>query len=138
MNARGEKLMRLSAISCAAFLALTVSAYAQPSPFAPLPAAGPAHAIGTGGTAVAVIKGPVRGCYVVNPINAAAQGIANVENAYLDVVSATPGSTDAAGNGTVLLMLPGDSWSCPFALSLGQNVMMNAATAGHAFTVVSW
>lgn len=101
------------------------------------PAAGATSTVATGGTAVTVIAGPCNGGYVVNPANAAAQGIGSAENAYLDMVG-TPGSTDAtAGSGTSMILFPGQSFTIP-ALALGVSVKVNAATSGHLLTVVKW
>lgn len=100
------------------------------------PKAGTASAIGTGGTAVTLITGPVNGGYIVNPANSSAQGIATAENAYIDMVG-TPGSTDAAGNATTTILTPGQSFSIP-ALASGVLVKANAATTGHKFTVTVW
>ena len=100
------------------------------------PAAGTASTITTGGTAVTIVTGPIKGGYIVNPINLAAQGIAAAENAYCDPV-ASPGSTDANGNGTTAILTPGAPFYIP-ALATGILVKCNAATSGHKLTVVVW
>jgi len=91
-------------------------------------------AIATGGTAVTVVSGPVNGAFVYNPPNAASQGIGAAENLYIDMVG-TPGSTDAAGNGTTATIVPGQNYQIPM---LAPNVLvkMNAATSGHKVTGV--
>ena len=95
-----------------------------------------ATAIVTNNTAIIVVTGPINGGFVANPINAAAQGIGAVENAYLDMVG-VPGATDAAANGTTYLLSPGQSFTLP-PLAAGVNVRVNAASAGHKFTVNVW
>ncbi len=95
-----------------------------------------ASVITTGGTAIVVAEGPINGGYVVNPPNAASQGIGGAENAYIDMV-AGPGDTDAAANGTTRILFPGDSFPLP-ALTSGVLVKVNAATGGHKLTVVTW
>lgn len=100
------------------------------------PAAGTASAIVTGGTAVTMVTGPINGGYITNPINLAAQGIVAAENAYLNMV-ATPGSTDANGNGTTVILAAGQTFTLP-ALAAGVLVKVNAATTGHKMTVVVW
>lgn len=100
------------------------------------PAAGTTSTVVTGGTAVTLVTGPIKGGYITNPINLASQGIAAAENAYIDPVG-SPGSTDTAGNGTTVILTPGQTYSLP-ALSTGVLVKGNAATSGHKFTVVVW
>lgn len=100
------------------------------------PTAGTTSTVATGGTAVTVATGVIHGGYVTNPINAAGQGIAAAENAYLDMV-ASPGSTDGAGNGTTVILQPGQTFTLP-PLTTGIAVKVNAATSGHKLTVVIW
>jgi len=103
------------------------------------PRAGSASAIAVGGTAVVLIAGPCAGGYVTNPPTAASQGIAATdiaENVYVDPV-ASPGSTDATGNGTTALLQPGQTFTVP-ALAPGTMLRANAATSGHKLTVVVW
>jgi hypothetical protein len=100
------------------------------------PRAATTSTITTGGTAVTLFTGPINGGYVANPINAAAQGISVAENAYVDPVG-TPGSTDAAANGTTMLLEPGQTFSLP-VLGVGVNFKANAASSGHKLTVVVW
>lgn len=100
------------------------------------PAAGLVSIITTGGTAVTLANGPCNGGYIVNPPNLSSQGIVTAENAYIDLVG-TPGSTDATGNATTSIMLPGGVFYLP-ALASGVHVKANAATSGHKLTVVVW
>lgn len=100
------------------------------------PATGTTATIVTGGTAVTLATGPINGGYVINPANAASQGIVTAENAYVDPV-ATPGSTDAAANGTTALLQAGQSFYLP-PLVTGVLVKGNAGTSGHKLTVVTW
>jgi hypothetical protein len=100
------------------------------------PAAGAAVAIVTGGTAVTVFSGPINGAVIVNPPNAAAQGIATAESLYISMVG-TPGSTDAGANGTTIVLAAGASYTFP-ALASAVTVKANAATTGHKFTAIDW
>lgn len=121
-------------------MATIVGAYlagqGKPLPVVPQAPPNPVTALATAGVAIVAVLGPINGGYIVNPANAAAQKIATAENAYLDMV-ATPGSTDAAANGTCVLLQPGQDFYLP-ALSDGVQVKLNAATSAHAFTVVVW
>lgn len=130
-----------AALSCDASgnLKITGSSGGTPVPVKPAPVtplAGTTATIATGGTAVTILSGPINGCYVVNPLNAAAQGIGAAENAYVDPVG-TPGSSDSAANGTTTLLQSGQSFTCP-PFASGINLKANAATSGHKLTVVSW
>lgn len=100
------------------------------------PVVGTTAAIATGGTAVTLVTGPASGGYIVNPQNAAAQGISVSENAYVDP-AATPGSTDSAANGTTAILQPGQVFRVP-PLATGALIKGNAATSGHKLTVVTW
>lgn len=98
------------------------------------PEAGLADVIVNAGVAIIAATGPFNGGYVINPNPAAAQGLGLPENAYLDMTGA-PGSTDATGFGTCKILFPGDEFTLP-AVETGVNVWLNAASAGHRFTVV--
>lgn len=98
-------------------------------------ASGTIAIITTGGTPVALATGPINGGYVLNPLNAASQGV-TAENAYVDPVG-TPGSTDSAGNGTTAILQPGQPFYLP-PLATGAVVKGNANTSGHKLTVVTW
>ncbi len=123
---------------------LTLPALAADSPqdnlfdaYAPLkPAAGTTATIAVGGTAVTLFSGPSLGGYIVNPYNAAAQGISVAETAYIDMVG-TPGSTDAAASGTTATLVAGQVFNVP-RLAADVSVKANAATSGHILTVVQW
>lgn len=106
------------------------------TPVTNTPVAGTTATIVTGGTAVTFVTGPIKGGYITNPINLAAEGIAAAENLYIDPVG-TPGSTDAAANGTTVILTPGQPYALP-ALAAGVLVKANAATSGHKATVVVW
>lgn len=100
------------------------------------PAALPISLVTTGGTSVIAVTGPNNGGYIYNPPNAASQGIAGAENLYVDLVG-TPGSTDAAANGTTTIVVPGATFTIP-PLSAGTRVRVNAATSLHAFSGSQW
>lgn len=89
-----------------------------------------------GGAALPAVTGPINGGFITNPINSAAQGITNAENLYVDMVAA-PGSTDATGYGTTVILQPGQNFVLP-PLAAGVNVWINAATSGHRITGEVW
>lgn len=100
------------------------------------PKAALTYTVTTGGVAVAFADGPINGGFIINPLTAAAQGISNAENLYIDCVN-TPGDTDATGNNTTTILQPGQSFTL-FALATGSNWQMNAASSGHKVTIVLW
>lgn len=100
------------------------------------PAAGTASSITTGGTAVTLVTCPCLGGFITNPPNLASQGIAGAENFYVDMVG-TPGSTDANGNGTTVILQAGQTFYIP-AAPTGVVVKGNAATSGHKVSVEKW
>lgn len=106
-------------------------ACAQSNP-APIPRTCAATAVATGGTAVTAVTGPINNGFITNPPNAAAQGIVTAENMYIDLIN-SPGHTDAAGNGTTTILVPGQTFSLG-QLGIGVTVKINAATSSHAFT----
>ena len=99
------------------------------------PKAATASVIATGGTFVTVVTGPILGGYLLNPPNAASQGV-TAETLYVDPV-AHPGSTDGTANGTTSALVAGATYTIP-ALAAGHSLFANAATTGHKFTVVVW
>lgn len=101
------------------------------------PSAGTTSQIVVGGQAVVAIIGPVSGGYIVNPESAADQGISAVEQLFVDPV-ASPTSASGSGNGTASSLDAGQPWTLPCAIPDGVTVRVNAATAGHKFTVVVW
>ena len=101
-----------------------------------IPTAPLATSIVVAGTAVVVATGPINGGFITNPYNAAAQGVGSAENLYVDCIN-TPGSTDAAGNGTTSIVQPGQTFTLA-ALPSGYSYRVNAASAGHKFTVNLW
>lgn len=102
------------------------------SPAATTPAAGTASAIVTGGAATTLVTGPVKGCYIVNPLTATEQNIAAAEVAQINAVT----TAVATGRGTNATLQPGQSFSCVPGQTT--NVSAIAATTAHAFTVVVW
>lgn len=92
--------------------------------------------IGTGGTAITIVAGPVNGGFITNPLNAAAQNIVTAENANIDMV-ATPSAGDAGGSGTAQLLVPGQPFTVP-PLSSSGAIKINASTTGHKFTCEVW
>jgi hypothetical protein len=118
-------------------LAAVLTALETVAPTAALvPSVATASAIVTGGTALTIATGPINGGYVTNPANSARQAIATAEPLYIDPV-ASPGSTDAAANGTTTALDIGQTYTIP-ALASGHVLRANAATSGHKFTIVVW
>lgn len=96
------------------------------------PAAGTAHAIVTGGTALTAVTGPVNGCYIVNPLSATDEGISTVEPLYVNPVT----TATTTGNSTTAALQPGQTFTCVPGQST--SVSVNATTTSHAFVVVKW
>ena len=97
------------------------------------PAAGTAHILTTGGSAVTLVTGPVQGCYILNPLTAADQNIATAEVAYVNpVTTATQNST----NGSSTALQPGQSFNCIPGMTT--NVSGIAATNSHNLVVIAW
>lgn len=86
-----------------------------------------------GGNPVTVANAATSGGYVTNPLSASDQGLANAEPLYVDPVGPC---VNLAAGGTILALQPGDT----FQLVPGSTLptIVNAATAGHKFTVVLW
>jgi len=90
----------------------------------------------TGGVAVTAIPANPNGGYITNPYSAADQGISTAEVLYLDPTGAAPGSTPGSGNGSVVALQPGQTWT---VIALQNTVTkVNAGTTGHKFTAVYW
>lgn len=104
------------------------------TPSKAIPMAGVNSEITVGGQPVVLVNGPCLGGFIINPPNAASQGIAATENLYVDPVD-DPGDTDANANGTTSIVFPGAQFNFP-ALSTGVQIKGNAATSGHKLTVV--
>lgn len=109
-------------------LALLVSVNAVAS----TPNAATTFTVVTGGVPVILVTGPVTGCYVINPLSAADQGIATAEVAQVDPVKTAP----SVGNNTTSTLQPGQGYSCPQGMTT--NLSAVAATSGHKFNVVKW
>lgn len=101
------------------------------------PFAGVANTVTNAGVAIVAVVGPVNGGYITNPANAAAQGIMTAENINVDMTS-PPLAGDAYGYGTTVLLTPGQNFNIPGPLATGQQIWVNASTAGHRITVVVW
>lgn len=97
------------------------------------PAAALATKISAAAEAVIVATGPIRGGYIVNPLDLEGQGVA-AEPLNVDMVG-VPGGTPADVNGTTCALLPGQTFIIP-KLASGVLLRANAATAGHKFTAV--
>lgn len=99
-------------------------------PVTPVP--GNASEVIVGGTPVTAVLGGPNGGLIVNPYTSDDQGLSDAEVLYIDPV----GAAGVEGNGTTFTLQPGQSW----ALIPGQTTptSVNAPTAGHKFSVVSW
>lgn len=91
-------------------------------------AAGDAHQVVTGGTAVTAFAASsmTTGGMIVNPPNASA-------SLFVDPVN-VPGTTAPGTNGTTIELLPGREWRAPGPLSGA--VMVNSSDSAHAFTAI--
>lgn len=96
------------------------------------PTPGNASEVISGGVPVVAIVGGPNGGVITNPLTEADQGISPVENLYVNPV----GNATLNGNGTTFSLLPGQSWSAIPGQTTATSV--NAATAGHKFSVVNW
>jgi hypothetical protein len=100
-----------------------------------IPQAGAATTVVTGGTpvvAIAAVATGIGGGYITNPFLATDQGIVTAEPLYLSIV----GAAGLAGNGSVVALQPGQSFSLPAGMNAA--VSINAVTNGHKFTAVWW
>lgn len=102
------------------------------SPVSTTPTGATASTIAAGGAANILVTGPVKGCYIVNPVTAADENIAAAETVYLNPVT----TATANGRGTNSAIVPGQSFSCVPGQTT--NVSGIAATTGHALNVVAW
>jgi hypothetical protein len=96
-----------------------------------------ANTITTGGTAVLIVQGPALGVLIQNPVSASTQGLTTAENLYVNIVNATPPSTDAAAFGSNYVLQPGDSMVLP-SIASNIGIRVNAASSGHRFSANSW
>lgn len=100
----------------------------NPYPIQIFPAA--SYSIGIGGSPVAVIPAGMTGGLIVNPAAAYDQGIAFAEDLYVDVVN----PAIVGDNATCVALVPGQSYWLPTPIT--NPVTVNAATAGHSFSVI--
>lgn len=83
-------------------------------------------------TSIVAIPANQAGGYIVNPLDAADQGLTNSEVLYVDQVG--PAKTQA--NGTTIALQPGQSYAIvPFTLT---PVTAASNSASHKFTAVCW
>ena len=97
-----------------------------------IPQGGVSSVIATGGTAVVAVNGGPNGGKITNPLLAVDQGLITAEVLYVNAV--TTAMTSA--NGTTFALQPGQSWDIIPGQTTATSV--NAATSGHAFSVMSW
>lgn len=112
---------------------LCTNSTATTTPAATTPAAGTAHAIVTGGVAVRFVTGPVKGCYITNPLSATDEGIATVEPLYVNAVTT---ATTLATDGSSVALQPGQTFNCVPGQTT--HVSANALTSSHNAVVVAW
>ena len=96
------------------------------------PRPGAVSIVTTGGTAVTAVPGPSNGCYIINPLSTADQGVSPAEPLYVDPTTAAT----TAGNATNTAIAPGQPWFCVPNSTV--SVSVNAASSGHKYTVVRW
>jgi hypothetical protein len=84
--------------------------------------------VATGGAAVTIMRGPILGGRIWNPISASDQGTVEPEVLYVDIV----GPASLGESATTAPIQPGASFAVP-ALGVGSDVSVNAATSGHRF-----
>ena len=88
------------------------------------------EAVAKGGTPVIAITGLVFGGFIYNPDNAAAQGLVEVEDLFVDIVNAA----EPNENATCASIPPGGYYFVPSGYS--GNVSINAASDGHRFAAI--
>jgi hypothetical protein len=86
----------------------------------------------TPGTAVIAIQPNQAGGYIVNPTDAADQGLASPELLYINQVS----NALLQANGTTIALQPGQSYSV--IPNTTTPVTVSSASANHKFTAVMW
>lgn len=97
------------------------------------PVSGPATVTSvTPGNAVIAIAANQAGGYIVNPASASDQGLATAEVLYVNQVQ----SAGLTGNGTTIVLQPGQSYSV--IPSTTTPVTVASASASHNFTAVQW
>lgn len=96
------------------------------------PIAGSASVVTTGGNAVVAVPSGPNGGFITNPYAPADQGLGASEVLYVSPVAA-PG---LVANGTSFALYPGQSW--PLIPGQTTPTFVNAASAGHKFSVVYW
>jgi hypothetical protein len=105
----------------------------MPPPNQNTPVACTTTTITTGGTAVTLITGPIKGGWVKNPTTASGEGIATAENAYINLV----GTASTTEGGATTALEPGLPFQLP-ALASGVTVSVVAATASHKLSCTVW
>ena len=101
-----------------------------------VPKAGTANTVVNAGVAIVAVIGPISGGFIYNPPNAASQGIQTAEDINLDMTG-PPLAGDTYGYGTTTTLTAGQTFTLP-ALAPGVQVWINAVTAGHRITAVTW
>jgi D-lyxose ketol-isomerase len=97
------------------------------------PVAGPnTQTSPTPGTAIIAIDQNMSGGYIVNPLNAAEQGVSAAEPLFVNQVTLAATS----GNGTTVSLQPGQSYTV--IPNTTTPVTVAAASANHKFTAVEW
>lgn len=94
------------------------------------PEAGLVSVVTTGGTPVIVADVGPEGGFIVNPANAADQGLAEPARLFVDPV----GAADVAARGTTFALEPGQSW--PLIPGQTTPTTVNSEEDGHNFSVV--
>lgn len=96
------------------------------------PRAGAASQVVNGGTSVIAADANPNGGFITNPASAEDQGLAIAEPLFLNPV----GDATLLANGETFRLEPGQTWT----LIPGQTTAtsVNAASAGHKFSVVVW
>lgn len=93
---------------------------------------GMTNVVALAGEAVQVIPPNINGGLVTNPLTATDQGITTPEPIYINPISAGP----LVANNTTFALAPGSTWSVIPGQS--SSTWVNAASAGHKFSVIYW
>lgn len=88
--------------------------------------------VNAAGTPVVAVAANPNGGFITNPLLAADQGVPNEEPLYINPI----GDAGTQANGSTFALQPGQTWTVIPGQTTPTSV--NAASAGHKFSVISW
>jgi hypothetical protein len=93
---------------------------------------GKAAVVTQAGVAVEAIPPNINGGIITNPLSAADQGVGAAEPLYVNPIN----QATTSANNTTFALQPGGTWTVIPGQS--SSTFVNAASAGHKFSVVYW